>query len=153
MSKHKPEFYFSPTSGGFFHRSIHFDIPGDAVEVSEARHRELMEAQAEGKEIYVGEDGNPRFRQLHVPAAARRAATARRVRAEARRRIEEISPIWQQLNDLRDSMTPEAGDRFDRIDAVRAASNQIETRLAGIPADELQVLDIKALAEWPSEES
>jgi len=124
--------------------------PADAVEIEDARHRELLDAQAAGKEIYAGEDGKPRYRQVQVTMADRRASLARTIRAEARRRILLVSPEWRQLNDLREP-SDEGAARFAAIDAIRAASNQIEASLADMPAEELETIDIKTLAEWPSE--
>ena len=145
--------FFAMVEGAPAFFLLHRQAPEGAVEIEEARHGELLDAQAAGKEIYADEDGAPRYRQPQVSAAERRKALSRMVKAEAERRILAIAPIWKQLNDLRAPMTPEAGDRFDRIDAVRSASNQIEARLVGMPADELQRQDIKTLGEWPSEDS
>lgn len=58
------------------------------------------------------------------------------IKAEAARRIEAISPGWQQTNDLRLPSTAGAA-RFAAIDAVRAWSNQLEATAAAAtnPAD------------------
>jgi|LUMV01.1.fsa_nt_gb hypothetical protein len=123
--------------------------PAGAVEIEDARHRELLDAQAEGKEIYTGEDGSPRYRQQHIPAADRREAMARIIRAEARRRILLVSPEWRQMNDLREP-SEEGAARFIAIDAIRAASNKIEIQLADTPASELDDFQIRANPLWES---
>lgn len=48
-----------------------------------------------------------------------------KIKAEAARRILEVAPIWQQLNDMREP-TPEGEARFAAIDAIRAQSNADE---------------------------
>jgi len=45
--------FFSPAVGGFFDDALHRDLPLDAIQISAASHRELLEAQAEGKLIAV----------------------------------------------------------------------------------------------------
>jgi len=123
--------------------------PANAVEIEDARHRELLDAQAEGKEIYTDENGTPRWRQLRMPAAARRQELARAVRTEARRRILSVSPDWRQLNDLREP-SEEGAARFVAIDAIRAASNKIETQLTDTPASELDDFQIRNNPLWES---
>ena len=52
--------FFSPATGGFYTREIHGDnIPGDAVEITEAEHAALIEGQSLGKRIVAGESGRP----------------------------------------------------------------------------------------------
>lgn len=52
------------------------------------------------------------------------------VKAEAARKIEEISPWWRQQNDMR-IPTPEGEARFAQIDAIRAQSNKDEALIRG----------------------
>lgn len=60
----------------------------------------------------------------------RAPVTPEMVKAEARRRILAIAPEWQQLNAIRAGET----QMFERIDAIRAASDLIE-EMQPIPAD------------------
>ena len=53
-------FFYSKTTGGFYAREIHGDnIPGDAVEITEAEHAALIEGQSLGKLIVADESGYP----------------------------------------------------------------------------------------------
>lgn len=52
-------YYYSKATGGFYHGSVHNQIPMDRVEVSDEQHGALMKAQAEGKVIQAGEGGFP----------------------------------------------------------------------------------------------
>ena len=141
-------FFYSATTGGFYTEEAHGTaIPADAVEVTDARHSELMDAQEGGAAIVAGANGHPRA-QL-PPIAERRRQAVARVRAEARRRIRAISPEWRQLNDLRNPGAA-ADRRFALIDAVRAASDVIEKSLEHATAAELADLAIAARSEWPT---
>lgn len=122
--------FYSPSLRGFYDPAVHDPLPADAVHrVTPAQHAKLLAAQTNGAVIVPGDTGRP---VLEWPA--RDGATARlflqmQVKREAARRIRKISPIWQQLNDLRQP-TPEAAARFAAIDAVRATSGLIEQDLA-----------------------
>lgn len=51
---------YSPTANGFFIPAIHGDaIPADAVEITEAEHAALLDAQAQGATIQPGPGGRP----------------------------------------------------------------------------------------------
>jgi len=63
--------------------------------------------------------------------AERRAAeVALAIKAEAKRRIESIAPLWRQINAMREGDTA----LFDKIDAIRAASDKLEA-MDPIPDD------------------
>lgn len=152
--------YFSPgfvdsapgrngTSGGFFDSDIHGDaVPADAVPLTPARYQELLAAQADGKELYVGKGGVPKFRTRAISAAQIRGEMTAVIRSEAAARINAVSPLWQQLNDTRNP-TDAGAIRFARIDAVRDASNRIEAQIADLPAAELSAIDIPNHPLWP----
>ena len=136
-------------TGGFFDTAIHGDdLPDDAVPISTARHAELMEAQAEGKELYADDDGIPRYREPRVDAAETRAALVARVRAEARRRITAVSPEWRQLNDMREPSDAGAA-RFAAIDGIRAASGDLERVIGDTRIADLETLDPTRDHFWP----
>lgn len=51
---------YSPSQRGFFPEFLAYaDLPPDLVEITDAYHAELMEAQRAGKEIVPGTDGVP----------------------------------------------------------------------------------------------
>lgn len=140
-------FYFSSSTGGFYHPQIHQKMPDDVQEISAAQHAALVTAQAERGPISVDRNGKP------VPARApsatsRRALLLAAIRAEARRRIEAISPIWRQMNDMR-TPTPASEARFAAIDAVRAASALIEQDLAETATTALGRFPIADHPLWP----
>jgi hypothetical protein len=142
--------FYSASTNGFFDDQLHAALPDDAVEISAARHRVLLAAQANGSAICAGDDSKPRIRRPVVTVADRRAALIRRVKREAARRIDAVSPIWRQLNDQRAPSDASAA-RFTAIDAVRAASNAIEAEIADLAADALAAFDIAAHSLWPQE--
>jgi len=141
---------FSPSTRGFYNCSIHAKIPADAVDISEARHRQLIEAQAQGKTLYVDQDGTPRFRQEAPTVDELRSRLCQQINREAALRIAKVSPIWRQLNDAR---TPTAAgkDRFARIDAIRKASNSAIALLADLPAEEIETFNAAEHPAWPQE--
>jgi len=72
---------YSESTGGFYLAEIHGDaIPADAVEISVAQHRALMDAQAGGARIVAGTGGFP-VAEMPTPPTAEEALEARRLRA------------------------------------------------------------------------
>lgn len=138
--------FYSASRRGFFDPAIHDPLPDDAVRVTAPRHAALLAAQAEGAQILPDKDGRPRAVFPSRPDL--RAALLRDVKREARRRIEAISPVWRQLNDLREG-GDDAAVRFARIDAVRAASQLIELQLAEVPAAALDGFPVADNPLWP----
>lgn len=128
-------YYFSKTTRGFYYSGVHTSIPEDAVRISDQKYRELMESQASLGEIQYDDDGMP------VPAKKPDSEELRRIfvnqiKEEAHRLILKVSPIWQQLNDLR--IHTDAGQRrFDEIDRIRKASNLIEEEMINLSDEEL----------------
>lgn len=51
--------FYSPTTGGFYVKPIHANIPADAVEITEADHTALLAGQSEGQRIVADENGRP----------------------------------------------------------------------------------------------
>lgn len=133
--------FYSPSLRGFYDPAVHDPLPADAVHrVAPGQHAKLLAAQTNGAVIVPGTTGRP---VLEWPGRDRetvRHNLQMRIKREAARRIRQISPVWQQLNDLRQS-TPESKGRFAAIDAVRATSGLIEQDLA-------QTAD-KALPDFP----
>ncbi len=117
----------------FFDSAIHGDtVPANAIEITPARHAELLNAQAIGKEIYADEDGRPRYRQRQIDADEIRANLVAAIRDEAARRINAVSPVWRQMNDQRQPSKAGAA-RFAQIDAIRAVSQRLEAELTATP--------------------
>jgi hypothetical protein len=123
--------------------------PEGAVEVTPARHRELLDAQAEGREIAADARGRPVLGRLTRPSEAGvRTLHRAAIRREAAARIRGVSPEWQQLNDLR-KPTDAGAVRFARIDAIREASNAIEELADSTAMADLEAFPIATHTFWP----
>lgn len=140
-------FFFSPSTRGFYHPEVHPQMPDDAIELTAAQHASLLAAQAQRGPIRLDRAGKPVAARAET-AAVRRARLVAAIRSEARRRIEAISPIWRQMNDMR-SPTPASAARFTAIDAVRAASALIEQDLAETSTSALASFPITDHPLWP----
>lgn len=77
--------YYSKQTGGFYIEEIHgADIPADAVEISEAKHREMIDGQSSGKIIGADSKGNPVLQDAPEPESlTREQIEAMRLRAYA----------------------------------------------------------------------
>jgi hypothetical protein len=52
--------YYSSTTKGFYIKDIHGDkMPADCVEITEEQHKELLNAQSNGKQIVPDDKGAP----------------------------------------------------------------------------------------------
>lgn len=52
--------FYSKQACGFYDTAIHgYNIPPDAVEITEAEHAALLEGQSQGKQITADENGHP----------------------------------------------------------------------------------------------
>lgn len=78
--------FYAKSTGGFYRRDIHGDaVPSDAVEITDAKHAELLEGQANGLRIVADKKGFPTLvaptpltdEQLAAEADASRAAAYR----------------------------------------------------------------------------
>ncbi|MBG6118760.1 hypothetical protein IWY39_002564 [Sphingobium sp. JAI105] len=144
--------FFSPSTSGFYSTDLHDSMPADAVQITAARRRSLLEGQAQGREIIVGADGHP---MLQRPSSStlthKRLLRSQEVKRAAALRIDAISPLWRQCNDLRAPSA--AGDgRFAAIDAIRAASDAIEKQIERMTGAELEALDIGGHPAWKEAE-
>lgn len=123
--------------------------PEGAVEISDARHRQLLDGQSEGRRITTDARGRPVVDRRTRPSAdAVRAQLRAAIRREAAARIRAVSPEWRQLNDLREP-SEQGGIRFARIDAIRAASNAIEQLAEGLPVADLGGFPVANHTLWP----
>jgi hypothetical protein len=164
---------YSASTNAFFHRGLHAGevIPADAVAITPARHRQLLDGQAEGRRISPDAKGKPQLSPLPKPSAAflRRLACAD-IKREARRRILAVASLERQANDSAamaafaivaatapsaigevDQAYFAAKERRARIDAIRAASNAIELVIADWSAAALANFNAADAAYWPEE--
>lgn len=123
--------------------------PAGAVEITDARHAELLDAQSEGRVIIADARGRPVIdRRTRPSEAGVRAMHRAAIRREAATRIRAISPEWQQLNDMR-TASEDGAVRFARIDAIRAASNAIEELADSLPVADLATFPVAIHTLWP----
>ncbi|WP_150126838.1 hypothetical protein [Sphingomonas panacis] len=155
---------WSPSTGHFYHTEIHGeDVPADGVSITSHRHRTLLDGQRSGRQIAAGADGKPTLTPaIRVTTATLRQHAGMDIRVEARRRILAVASIERQSNDnalfglyankLIDKQAfDEALARRLRIDAIRAASNTLEAKIATWAAAALGKLDVTDPAHWPAE--
>lgn len=139
---------WSASTRGFY-LAVSSQVPEDAVPVDARVHADCMaQLAAGGALLCCPETGGPIAAAPVIPAADRRAALVRAIKAEAYRRIELVSPIWRQLNDLR-VPTDEGAVRFSAIDAIRAASNAIEDLLTAAEDGALPGFPVATNPLWP----
>jgi hypothetical protein len=148
--------HFAPATASF-HDARLGPLPDGAVAIDAATHARLLAARTAGATITAGADGRPVAVKPAAPSLDdRRARAVALVKAEAATRILAIAPLWRQLNDARD-LAFSAGAtrvaieaRFAAIDAVRAASDALEARIATMSVRSLGQLDIAAPSHWPA---
>ena len=148
--------FYSPSRGGFFDDKINRTIPDDCVPLKPGQRQALHAALATGKVIRVTANRAVQAVAPTPPAVDdRRAQLHTAVKREASRRILAITPMWQQLNDLRVIATGVGLDRSaavarcDAIDAVRTASNVLDEVIEAMGAGALARLDVTAPIHWP----
>lgn len=156
--------YYSAARGGFYHADNHRELPEDAVRISRLRHRQLLEAQAQGRQIVANDAGRPVLAPIAPPSLEQlRAQATAAVNREAARRIKAVATIERQTNDsaliaqaalahatgaaIPAGLT-EALARRAAIDAIRAASNRIAALIAQMPAANLTDFDATAQRLW-----
>ena len=94
----------------------------------ECKGRKVWELPREPR-ADLGEGIDPATGQFDFDRARIEAQVISAIKAEAARRIEAISPLWRQQNDLR-APSDAGAARFAAIDAVRGWSNRMEQLLA-----------------------
>lgn len=122
--------------------------PEGAVAISGRRHAQLVEALAEGKAITRSAKGSPKIIARRVDTGAQRAQLVAAIKREAARRIDQVAPIWRQLNDTR-APSAQGARRFAQIDAIRDASNAIEALLAAAADRDLGAFPVSTNPAWP----
>lgn len=140
--------YYSPSTNGFYLAGISTAIPEDAITISSARHAKIVAALAEGATLLADSKGKPKILAARPSAAAAREQLATAIKREAARRIDQVSPIWRQINDTRAPST-EGARRFAQIDAIRDASGAIESLLGDVAARDLGAFPVSDNPAWP----
>jgi len=158
------QIYYSAARGGFFHAANHPTLPDDAVRISRLRHRQLLDAQAQGRQIVPNDAGRPVLAPVVPPSLEQlRVQASAAVNREAARRIKAVATIERQTNDnaliaqaalaaATGAQAPEglaeALARRAAIDAIRAASNRIAATIDKMPAANLTDFDATAERLW-----
>lgn len=145
--------HYSPRRNAFFDDRVHI-LPDDTRPVTAEEHARLLDAQSAGKIIMPGNDGEPTARRPAENGEQLRARLITATKREAARRIEAVAPVWRQLNDWRDLALAQGEQRvaiekrLAAIDAIRAASDLLEARLAAMTARQLAKTDIANDTHW-----
>ncbi|WP_267382237.1 MULTISPECIES: hypothetical protein [unclassified Sphingomonas] len=160
-------YHYSAATASFYHADVHDALPDDAVQISAGQHARLLAGQASGRSIVAAPNGRPTLSKLTAPKLDElRAGAVRAVKREARRRILAVATIERQSNDnaaialaavanLLGNVHDDRGAtiaalrRRAAIDAIRAASDRIETTIAKANADDLAALDVMTVPLWP----
>jgi hypothetical protein len=146
--------HYSAAANAFFDARLYDPLPDDAVPVTAAEHQALLAAQAAGKVIRPGDDGAPTAHRPTETTEALRARLLAAVKQEAARRILAVAPLWRQLNDVRDlaAATGERRAAIERrcatVDALRAASERLETALATMTPRQLPRCEVDDDRHW-----
>lgn len=118
------QLYYSPSSGGFYRDDVHRDIPADAMPIPADTHAALLAAQAQGKIIQAGSDGQPVAMDQPGPTAQ-----------ELREML--LNQIGQRKNEKRDGGFVVRVDgvdvRWDSDVAARLAYAELVQRMASEP--------------------
>lgn len=139
-------YWYSPATGGFYpQKGPHKFKPAGAVSVSESDHAALFPKGEPQREIVPGPKGKPQWREYGI--TERRAGAMASVKSEARRRIDAILPLPQQLNLIREGAIDDP--RFAQVDAIRAASNFIEQDIEASEAPDMVPIADHPL--WPED--
>jgi hypothetical protein len=85
-------YFYSKTTSGFYHSSVHAEMPEDAVAITDEQHATLMEAQASGKIIVADGKGKPKAVNPPEPTAEQLLAQRAANRAAAYR--DEADPLF-----------------------------------------------------------
>ncbi|EHS51480.1 hypothetical protein PDO_1871 [Rhizobium sp. PDO1-076] len=67
-------YYYSPSTGGFYHSRVNSDIPTDVVAITDTEHDALLSAQNGGAQITAGDSGLPQARVPTVDLAKLKAS-------------------------------------------------------------------------------
>jgi hypothetical protein len=143
-------YFFSGSTGGFYHSALHPDIPDDAVAVTDAEHEALLSAQEGGAEIIAGTDGAPQARLPQVDLGTLKANLSASIDAAAEReRLKYITPGAGQAMTYQQK-TGEAARYLAATDPVPADYPSLSAEI-GITAGDIggvaQVI-VAAHAQW-----
>lgn len=87
--------FFSASNSGFFFSDLHPQLPSDAVEISLAEHKALLEGQAVGGKIVADKDGKPQlaFDGVETPLSTLKTALKAQIDSLAEdERLKYITP-------------------------------------------------------------
>ena len=96
-------------------------------------------------ETIIWKDGATPIDISSAVALLRRDNHVRTVKAEARKRIDAVAPVWKQVNTVRENPSD---PMFKKIDAIREKSELIEAHLATLTDGEAGKYDIENSPLW-----
>ncbi|GAB6177970.1 hypothetical protein JCM16814_28610 [Desulfobaculum senezii] len=138
---------YSSTTNGFYTTALHGNnIPADAVKITDAEHRALLDAQARGKLIQPDANGRPVAVDPPPPPEPTEAELAERARAERDRLMREAyDPAVMQLLRKRRVVVAASGDTAG-IDAQLAAWDAYANALESVPDQP----EFPRVIDWPT---
>ena len=164
--------HYSPFLDGFLDDALWTAaLPGDAVQITPSRHRELVDARALGRTIVINDAGRPVLAPVAVAPIGELIARAQARRSdEAERRILADWPIARQLNveagrnavlaaclvegrqptDLEAEALSLAALKDATIAAIRASSAALAGLIPNLDRANLEALDVAANIWWPA---
>lgn len=93
------KYFFSKSRKGFFIEGVSSSIPEDSLEISEQNYREIFEAQSNGKQISINDEGYPIIVDfVDLPEDV----VLQSVRDERNRLLKESD--WTQLPDIPEAL-------------------------------------------------
>lgn len=144
--------FFSASENGFFSPGLHPQLPSDAVEISSAEHKAMLEGQSIGGRIVADTDGKPQLAFDNVEASLSA------IKSSLKGQIDSLAE-----NERLKYITPGAGQAMtyqQKVDEARAFKNASSPNAAdypvlssevGITAETLsEVADVvlAAFAQW-----
>lgn len=122
--------FYSKSTGGFYCQEINGDnIPADSVEISDAEHAALLQAQSGGKQIAADENGYPVLIDLPAPTPDE---LSRQAQSKKKALIAEASAVIAPLADAQAGGYIDDADvpRLDKWQRYRYELTKVDTSIA-----------------------
>ena len=122
--------FYAKSTGGFYTPEINGEnIPGDAVEITEGKYLELLQAQAGGKIITSDDKGNPVAIDSPPPTQEELVAQAEREKASLLQHATNVIAPLQDAFDL-DIATDDERTQLTNWKKYRVMVNRMDTSKA-----------------------
>ncbi|MFA5388099.1 MAG: hypothetical protein WC322_07000 [Candidatus Paceibacterota bacterium] len=105
--------YFSKSTNGFYDSALHGrNIPNDAVEISNAEWRDLLQGQSDGRQISADSDGRPVLRDREPRRLSKKEDVEQKIRNKMNEllRAQAIQELKAQ-GEIKQNYTEKTGER------------------------------------------